>query len=157
MKKYVEIYVRTDGYTLSEEEYHALVRRETEALFPEWWEERSENYGTKEEGFDALLYMMYASESDYTVFLKCNICGQLVGEDEGHDWEHGALAIAVVSGIKFAVVVVDDEQKTAAEAVWVDGRWETGFSYPYIGVEAFEVAGALDFNRVRKMGYKIID
>ena len=88
MREYIEVYVRNDGYTLSEEEYHALVRRETEELFPEWWEERSENYGTKEEGFKVLLQKMYESDSDFRVMCKCVKCGKLVGINEGHNWDH---------------------------------------------------------------------
>ncbi len=67
------------------------------------------------------------------------------------------LAEATVNGIKFAVVVVNEEEKTATEAVWNGTYWNTDFSYPAIGVQAIDVAEALDFAEVRKLGYTIIE
>jgi len=60
-----------------------------------------------------------------------------------------------VSGRKFAILL-DDESMTAYEAVWTENGWETDFSCPAVGVDSFDVAGALDFEGVREMGYTFI-
>jgi len=57
-----------------------------------------------------------------------------------------------ISGRKFAILL-DDEAMTAYEAVWTENGWETDFSYPAIGINSLDVAGALDFETVKKMGY----
>lgn len=158
MTEYTKVYVRKDGCTLSAEEYLTLVMRETNEAFPQWWEENEENYENKEHGFKVLFQKMCESDFDYKVVCKCSKCGELVGVDEGHDWDHEEVLVkAVVNGIKFAVIVVDANEKTAAEAVWGEDGWDTDFSYPHIGVEAIEVAEALDFSEVRKLGYTIIE
>jgi hypothetical protein len=59
---------------------------------------------------------------------------------------------AEVSGKRFAILV-DDDTMRAYEAVEIDGEWETDFDYPSIGVDSFDVAGALDFNRAKAKGY----
>jgi len=60
-----------------------------------------------------------------------------------------------ISGRKFAILL-DDETMTAYEAVWTENGWETDFSYPAIGINSLDVAGALDFETVKKMGYTFI-
>ncbi len=57
-----------------------------------------------------------------------------------------------ISGRKFAILL-DDEDKRAYEAVWTEGGWETDFSYHSLGVDSFDVAGSLDFDCVKEMGY----
>lgn len=59
---------------------------------------------------------------------------------------------AEIGGKKLAILV-DDESMRAYEAVEIDGEWETDFSYPGIGIDSFDVAGALDFLGVRNAGY----
>ena len=61
---------------------------------------------------------------------------------------------AVVNGRKFAILV-DDESRTACEAVWDEqnGRWETDFAYPAVGVDSMDVAAELDFDGAEKAGY----
>lgn len=63
-----------------------------------------------------------------------------------------------VKGKKFGILL-DSEEKTAYEAVWDEQheRWETDFSYESLGVESDEVAGSLDFDEVRKMGYSFAE
>lgn len=63
---------------------------------------------------------------------------------------------AEVGGHKFAILL-DDETMTAYEAVEIDGEWETDFSYPAIGIESIDVAGALDFDAVKEMGYTFVE
>ena len=62
---------------------------------------------------------------------------------------------AEISGRKFAILL-DDEEKRAYEAVWTENGWETDFSYPSLGVDSFNVAGALDFDVVKEMGYTFV-
>lgn len=62
---------------------------------------------------------------------------------------------AEVGGHKFAILL-DDETMTAYEAVWTENGWETDFSYSVLGIDSFDVAGALDFDEVRKMGYTFV-
>ena len=59
---------------------------------------------------------------------------------------------AEVGGYKFAILL-DDEDKRAYEAVNFDGEWETDFCYPALGIDSLDVAGATDFETVKKMGY----
>lgn len=61
-----------------------------------------------------------------------------------------------ISGRKFAILL-DDETMTAYEAVWNEDGWETDFSYPSLGVDSFDVAGALNFDAVKEMGYTFVD
>lgn len=61
-----------------------------------------------------------------------------------------------VNGKKFAILV-NDETKEAMEAAYIDGHWDTDFSYPYIGVDPSDVAGSLDFDGCRKAGYRIVE
>jgi hypothetical protein len=63
---------------------------------------------------------------------------------------------AEVGGRKFAILL-DDETMTAYEAVWTENGWETDFSYPALGIDSFDVAGALDFDAVKEMGYTFVD
>lgn len=70
---------------------------------------------------------------------------------------------ATVNGRRFAILL-DDETMEAFEAVWIEdnsfadgGYWETDFSYAHIGVDPSDVAGELDFFKVRQMGYKFVD
>ena len=59
---------------------------------------------------------------------------------------------AEVGGRKFAILL-DDESMTAYEAVWTQNGWETDFCCPAIGIDSFDIAGVLNFDEVRKMGY----
>ena len=60
---------------------------------------------------------------------------------------------AEVGGRKFAILL-DDESMTAYEAVWTENNgWETDFCCPAIGIDSFDIAGALDFDAVKEMGY----
>ena len=63
---------------------------------------------------------------------------------------------AEVGGHKFAILL-DDETMTAYEAVWTENGWETDFSYPALDIDSFDVAGALNFDAVSKMGYKFVE
>lgn len=67
------------------------------------------------------------------------------------------LTECIVKGNRLGIVVLDEAAKTAAEAVWTDGRWDTDFSYPAIGVTVDEVAESMDYDAVREAGYTIID
>jgi len=58
-----------------------------------------------------------------------------------------------VGGYIFAILI-DDKTKEAYEAVWYNDDWETDFSYPSLGIESLDVAGALDFEGAKKLGYK---
>lgn len=53
-------------------------------------------------------------------------------------------------------ILIDSENQTAIEAVWDNENeiWNTDFSYSVIGVDSLEVAGELNFDKVKKMGYK---
>lgn len=62
---------------------------------------------------------------------------------------------AKVGDYKFAILL-DDENKRAYEAVEIDGEWETDFCYPSLGVDSFDVAGELDFEKVEEMGYTFV-
>jgi len=59
-----------------------------------------------------------------------------------------------VEGRKFAILV-NEEEKRAYEAVWNEdqGDWETDFSYSSIGIDSFNVAGFLDFDKCISEGY----
>lgn len=59
---------------------------------------------------------------------------------------------AEVGGHKFAILL-DDETMTAREAIWTENGWETDFCYPALGIDSFDVAGELDFDAVKEMGY----
>ena len=59
---------------------------------------------------------------------------------------------AEISGRKIAILL-DETTMTAYEAVWMGNCWVTDFCYPAIGINAFDVAGALDFDKIREMGY----
>ena len=59
----------------------------------------------------------------------------------------------VVRGMRFAIFL-DEKNMTAHEAVWTGCRWEHDPCYLSIGVDSFDVAGSLDFDAVRKMGYQ---
>ena len=63
-----------------------------------------------------------------------------------------------VGGFKFAILV-DDEEKTAFEAVWSNELqdWETDFSYEVLSVDSFDVAGELDFEGAERQGYRFGD
>lgn len=63
---------------------------------------------------------------------------------------------AEVGGYKFAILL-DDETMTAYEAVWTEDGWETDFSCPALGVDSFDVAGMLDYDTVREMGYTFVE
>jgi hypothetical protein len=67
------------------------------------------------------------------------------------------LTQCTINDLRFAVIVIDGDEKTAAEAVWVDGHWDTNISYPALGVTVDEVAGAMDYDAVTEAGYTIID
>jgi len=60
----------------------------------------------------------------------------------------------ILSGVRVAILT-NDEEMVAMEAIWDDTekRWETDFSYPCIGIDPLEVAGALDFQTCRYAGY----
>lgn len=59
-----------------------------------------------------------------------------------------------IKGIKIAILV-NDETMEAYEAIWDETQddWETDFSYPHLDIDSFEVAGAMDFQKVESMGY----
>jgi len=59
---------------------------------------------------------------------------------------------AEISGRKFAILL-DETTKTAYEAVWTENGWETDFCYSVLGIDSFDVAGELDFDAVKEMGY----
>ena len=63
-----------------------------------------------------------------------------------------------VRDFEFAILV-DDEEKTAFEAVWSEETqdWETDFSYEVLGVDSFDVAGMMDFDEVQGQGYRFED
>ncbi len=63
---------------------------------------------------------------------------------------------AELEGRKFAILL-DDEEKTAFEAVLTEDGWETDFCCPAVGVNSFDLAGALDYEVVRKMGYSFVE
>jgi len=64
----------------------------------------------------------------------------------------------IAAGERFAILV-DEETRTAYEAVWDDGagRWETDFSYHALKTDAMDVAEALDFTGARAAGYRFPD
>ena len=62
---------------------------------------------------------------------------------------------AEVGGRKFAILL-DDESRTAYEAVWSKNGWETDFSYPSLGVDSFDVAEKMNFDAVKEMGYTFL-
>lgn len=59
---------------------------------------------------------------------------------------------AEVSGRRFAILL-DDETMTAYEAVLTPYGWETDFCCSSIGIDSIDVAGAMNFDAVKKMGY----
>lgn len=63
-----------------------------------------------------------------------------------------------VRDFEFAILV-DDEEKTAFEAVWSEETqdWETDFSYEVLGIDSFDVAAELDFIGVQEQGYRFED
>lgn len=61
-----------------------------------------------------------------------------------------------INGVRFAILV-DDEEKLAYEAVWFGDRWNTDFTYPVNDVSSFDVYENLDFDGVRKLGYRFED
>lgn len=63
---------------------------------------------------------------------------------------------AEISGRKIAILL-DETTRTAYEAVWTENGWETDFSYPALGIDSFDVAGALDFEAVKEMGYTFVE
>lgn len=63
---------------------------------------------------------------------------------------------AVLAGERFAILL-DDETRTAYEAVWDGERWETDFSYHALKTDAMDVAEALDFTGARAAGYRFPD
>jgi hypothetical protein len=62
-----------------------------------------------------------------------------------------------VDGYTFAVLL-DEKYKNAFVAVWEHDSnfWDTDFSYEFIDVNPFDVAGKLDFDSVKKLGYTFI-
>lgn len=69
------------------------------------------------------------------------------------------LTECIVNGNRLAVIVIDEEKKEAAEAVWnTEGEfWETNFAYPAIGVTVNEVAEVMDYEVVDEAGYIIVE
>jgi len=61
-----------------------------------------------------------------------------------------------VSGRRFAILL-DDETMTAYEAVLTGDGWETDFNCSAMHIDSFDVAGMLDYDAVRKMGYIFIE
>jgi len=61
-----------------------------------------------------------------------------------------------ISGRRFAILL-DDDSMTAYEVVWSENGWETDFSCPALGIDSFDLAGMLDYDVVRKMGYTFIE
>jgi hypothetical protein len=57
---------------------------------------------------------------------------------------------------RFAILV-DEETRTAYEAVWDGERWETDFSHHALKTDAMDVAEALDFTGARAAGYRFPD
>lgn len=45
----------------------------------------------------------------------------------------------------------------AYEAIYSEEQWETDFSYDSLGLDSFDVAGTLDFEKVEKMGYTFVE
>ena len=59
-------------------------------------------------------------------------------------------------GEKRFAILVNEENMEAYEAIWDGENWETDFSYDSLGIDSFEVAGAMDFEGVEKMGYTFV-
>ena len=71
--------------------------------------------------------------------------------------EPEVLTQCTIDGLRFAVIVIDEAEKTAAEAIWTGDGWDTDFSHHFLPVTAAEVAGAMDYDAVTEAGYTIID
>ncbi|HHX66788.1 MAG TPA: hypothetical protein GX708_01870 [Gallicola sp.] len=67
------------------------------------------------------------------------------------------LTECIVNGNRLAIIVIDEEKKEAAEAVWNGEFWETDFSYPSLGVTINEVAEAMNYDAVKEAGYTIVE
>ena len=62
----------------------------------------------------------------------------------------------IIKGKKIAIMV-NEETMEAYEVVWNGESWETDFSYDSLGIDSFEVAGAMDFQKIEKMGYSFVE
>jgi hypothetical protein len=63
-----------------------------------------------------------------------------------------------VNGYRFAILL-DEETKEAYEAIWdqENESWNTDFSYSALEIDSFDIAGELDFEGVKKLGYKFVE
>ncbi len=134
-----------------------------------------ENIARKSELFSETLEMMadyFEGQTKEMVEEKLST-SSLVGADENlaiQEWiaEEEVKNIEIDEYIVFETteiknntiaILLDNENMEAYEAVYDEEQddWETDFDYDSLGIDSFDVAGALDFQRVEKMGYTFVE